>query len=163
MKNGFLKTFGLGLLWALVFPFVLVAILLFAVIGVFIFCYQFILMLIHFFSGKKLFPPFEEDIKALSILQGNIDEEKAKASAPQQSQPQTVIVNQTYYGGHGSPFPPGFQQQQLPPQQGYPNPYLQQQQQYPQNPQIQNNPQNNYDSAMPALNSFPSNDESEGR
>ena len=61
----FLKWFGWGILWALLLPFLLVAIALVAVLGVPIFFVELVIMIVHFFRGEKCFPLFEEDKKAL--------------------------------------------------------------------------------------------------
>ena len=56
----FLKWFGWGILWALLLPFLLVAIALVAVLGVPIFFVELVIMIVHFFRGEKCFPLFEE-------------------------------------------------------------------------------------------------------
>ena len=94
----FLKMFGLGILYALLFPFLCVALALFAVYGVIVFLVEFIIMVVHFFSGKKLFPPFPEDQKAYQILL-QLQQQQLAAANPQQ--PQTnVYVQQNYYTPH---------------------------------------------------------------
>jgi hypothetical protein len=99
----FLKMFGLGILYALLFPFLCVALALFAVYGVIVFLVEFIIMVVHFFSGKKLFPPFPEDQKAYQILL-QLQQQQLAAANPQQ--PQTnVYVQQNYYTPHGQPIP----------------------------------------------------------
>ncbi|MBQ9457799.1 MAG: hypothetical protein IJU64_04775 [Bacilli bacterium] len=102
---GALKRFGLGLLWIFLLPFILLAIAGVAVWGVLNFLIQFVIMLVNFFRGKKLFPLFPEDQKAMEIQQRAIDKanqatEPAPAPAPQQ-----VFVTQNYYGG--GVLPPG--------------------------------------------------------
>ena len=56
-----LKTFGKGLLYVIGFPFFIVALLVFAVIGVFLFLYQIAKSVIDFFTGRKFFPELPED------------------------------------------------------------------------------------------------------
>ena len=51
----FLRNFGLGILWAALFPLLCVVIALIAVYGVFTFIVEFVIMLIHFFQGKIWF------------------------------------------------------------------------------------------------------------
>ena len=58
---GLLKAFGKGLLYVIGFPFFLLALAVFAVIGLFLFIYQIIRSIIYFFTGQKFFPELEED------------------------------------------------------------------------------------------------------
>ena len=130
----FLKNFGLGLLYILLFPFLLVGVVIYAVIGFIASLIQMFLIIIRFFKGEKIFPPYPEDVKAQEILAKNYGlEAKEPAPAPQPA-PNNVYVQQNYYQ---NPQPmnqnPGFAQpqyQQMPPygyqqmpQQGQ-NPYL---------------------------------------
>ena len=56
-----LKTFGRGILYVIGFPFFVVTLLIFAVIGVFLFLYQIVKSIIDFFTGRKFFPELPED------------------------------------------------------------------------------------------------------
>ena len=56
-----LKTFGKGILYIIGFPFFLVALLLFGVVGLFLFVFQLIKSIIYFFTGQKFFPELPED------------------------------------------------------------------------------------------------------
>ena len=58
---GLLKAFGKGLLYVIGFPFFLLALLVFAVIGLLLFIYQIIRSIIYFFTGQKFFPELPED------------------------------------------------------------------------------------------------------
>lgn len=58
---GLLKAFGKGLLYVIGFPFFLLALAVFAIIGLFLFIYQIIRSIIYFFTGQKFFPELEED------------------------------------------------------------------------------------------------------
>ena len=58
---GLLKAFGKGLLYVVGLPFFLLALLLFAVIGLLLFIYQIIRSIIYFFTGQKFFPELPED------------------------------------------------------------------------------------------------------
>ena len=100
-----LKNFGLGLLWALLSPVLAVLILGVAVFGIVNFLVQFVIMVVNFFRGKKLFPMFPEDEKAYRILKGALEEQNAEAEKPQQQQP--VYVQQNFYGAippQGMPY-----------------------------------------------------------
>lgn len=58
---GLLKAFGKGLLYVVGLPFFLLALVLFAVIGLLLFIYQIIRSIIYFFTGQKFFPELPED------------------------------------------------------------------------------------------------------
>ena len=58
---GLLKAFGKGLLYVIGFPFFLLALLVFAIIGLLLFIYQIIRSVIFFFTGQKFFPELPED------------------------------------------------------------------------------------------------------
>ena len=141
-----LKTFGLGILWALLFPFIAVGIVIVGAFGAIDFVIEFFIMVFNFFRGKKLFPLYPEDEKAYAILQKAIDKKNGEAQAQVQPQPQQVFVQQNFYTNPGAPippgsngtFPPGYMPGQLPPNYGQQNPYgqlpPQQQQPYGQVP-----------------------------
>jgi len=95
----FLKMFGLGILYALLFPFFLVILALFAVYGIMNFFIEFIIMLINFFKGKKLFAPYPEDEKAFAILQ-QLQQAQLNAMNPKPATT-NVYVQQNYYPPHG--------------------------------------------------------------
>jgi len=123
----FLKMFGLGILYALLFPFFLIILVLFAVYGIINFFIELVIMLINFFSGKKLFAPYPEDEKAYAILT-QLQQAQLSAMNPKPATT-NVYVQQNYYhhgnqplGGtptpiNGTPNQPG----QVPHQ----NPYAQ--------------------------------------
>ena len=56
-----LKMFGKGILYVLGFPFFIVALLLFGIVGIFLFIFQLIKSIIYFFTGQKFFPELPED------------------------------------------------------------------------------------------------------
>lgn len=133
-----LKRFGLGLLWVFLIPFILLGIALVAVLGVLNFPVQLVILIINFFRGKKIFPLFEEDEKAMAILQKAIDKANGEEPLPPASTPQQVVIQQNYYGSFPPPQPgpnlPYQNPQSLPnqyPQQGLPF----QAQQLPRQPQ----------------------------
>lgn len=102
-----LKQFGLGILWALLFPFLLVIYALIGVFGVFNFFYQFVMMIVHFFQGKKLFPPLEEDEKAYAILKRAHQQQTQPPEPAPAPQPTQVYVQQNYYQVPPGAYPPG--------------------------------------------------------
>ena len=75
MSNIF-KNIGKGALYVLLFPFIIAAIALAGVAGLFIFVYQLIKIIVLFFQGRSIFKPLDEDIKAKAILDGVKDEDK---------------------------------------------------------------------------------------
>ena len=112
-----LRNFGLGIVWAILSPILLAGILLVALFGIVNFLVQFIIMLVNFFSGKKVFPAYPEEEKAYAILKRAIDQQNGEpAPAPQPPQPQQVYVQQNFYTstpgqipGTGQALPPGYQ------------------------------------------------------
>ena len=64
----FLKNFGLGLLYALLFPVILAAVAVFAVYGFLKSIVYFFIYLVRFFKGEKIFAAFPEDEKAKEII-----------------------------------------------------------------------------------------------
>ena len=63
-----LKTFGKGILYIIGFPFFIVALLIFGVIGIFLFIFHLFKSIIFFFTGQKFFPELPED-KELRLKQ----------------------------------------------------------------------------------------------
>ena len=125
-----LKGFGLGIVWALLLPFLAVAVALVAIWGVFNFLIQFVIMLVNFFRGKKVFPMFEEDEQAYAILKKALDKQNGEASAtPAPAPAQQVFVQQNFYNtpnpnqlpGGQPPLPPGYNN--MPGIPGAPNGY----------------------------------------
>ncbi len=122
-----LKTFGQGILWAVLLPFILAGVAIVGAFGLIDFVIEFIIMIINFFKGKKLFPIYPEDQRAYDILKRAIDRQNGELEATQQApQPQAVYVQQNFYTNGQPPYPmppsgaipPGYPQGQLP--QGYP-------------------------------------------
>lgn len=71
-----LKTVGKALLYIVAFPFILIVIALAAALSIFLFFYQFVRLIILFFSGRTLFSDLDEDIKAKEILAKQSGEEE---------------------------------------------------------------------------------------
>ena len=70
-----LKSFAKGVLYIILLPFLIVAIVLFGAYGLFAFVIQIIMSVIFFFTGQKFFPELPED-KELRLL-------KEQASQPE--------------------------------------------------------------------------------
>ncbi len=120
-----LKQFGLGILWAILLPLLLVIVALIAVFGIFNFVVQFFIMIVNFFRGKKLFPPLPEDEKAYAILKKAYAEDAQASATEQAKQPSQIYIQQNFY-------------QSAPKTDPATNPYLN----TPETAQIQNNTQN---------------------
>ena len=89
-----LKAFGRGIIYVLCFPFFVVAMAIFAVIGLLAFLFQLIKSIIFFFTGQKFFPELPED-KELRLMQ---EAEEAKRNPQPQVQAQQP-VNTPAQGG----------------------------------------------------------------
>ena len=96
------KTIGKGLFYVLFFPFGLLAILLYAIFGIFVFIYQFIKLIVLFFTGRSFKNELKEDIEAKKILEKNNpnNEEESKEESPLCLYPSDSIV---YGSGYVSP------------------------------------------------------------
>ncbi len=106
----FLKEFGIGVIFAICLPLLLVLIALVAVYGVLDFIVEFVIMLINFFSGRKCFPVFEEDEEAYRRKQEALNIAREKENPQPAPQPNNIYVQQVYYntspmGQPGMPFP----------------------------------------------------------
>ena len=77
-----LKTFGKGVLYVLGLPFFILALLIFGVIGIFAFLFQFFRSIIYFFTGQKFFPELPEDKELRLLKQGNTTPEPAREVEP---------------------------------------------------------------------------------
>jgi len=100
----FLKNFGLGLVYIVLLPFLLIALVLFAIYGLDVCIYLFFASTIRFFQGKEMFPTLPEDVKIAEIKKAQMDAQfgTPAPSAPQASAPagpSTVYVQQNYYQG----------------------------------------------------------------
>ena len=103
MSNVF-KSIGKGILYFFLFPVIVLAITLYAIVGLGVFIFQFIKMIILFFSGRNLNSDLDEDIKAKSIL-GELTVEEEKEESPLSLYPSDSPV---YGSGYSSPL---FQEQ----------------------------------------------------
>ena len=96
----FFKNLAKGLLYFLLFPFGLIAIALYAVFGVFVFFFQFIRLIVLFFTGRNLSSDLPEDIEAKKIIEANNPKEEEEQESPLSLYPSDSIV---YGSGYSSP------------------------------------------------------------
>ena len=101
---GFFKSFGKGILYVLVLPFLVVVLALFGVFGLLGFLFMLIKGLILFFTGRSLFDPLPEDVKAEKIIKANTV--NLDPDAPE-NQPKEghVAIGPTYGGNQTSSDP----------------------------------------------------------
>lgn len=92
----FLKSFGLGLLYVILSPLLLVILVLVSLEGFLIYLIEGSKAIGRFFKGKKLFPPFEEDILAKQIMDQKMGLQKVE-TAPAVPPTTNVYVQQNYY------------------------------------------------------------------
>lgn len=88
-----LKAFGRGILYVLLFPFFILGLAIFAVVGLLAFIFQLIKSVIYFFTGQKFFPELPED-RELRLMREAA--EAAAHPAPANPNPQPVYQEQTY-------------------------------------------------------------------
>ena len=96
----FFKSFAKGLLYVLLFPFGLIAIALYAVFGVFVFFFQFVRLIILFFTGRNLSSDLPEDIEAKKIIEANNPKDEEEEESPLSLYPSDSIV---YGSGYVNP------------------------------------------------------------
>ena len=96
----FFKNLAKGLLYFLLFPFGLIAIALYAVFGVFVFFFQFIRLIVLFFTGRNLSSDLPEDIEAKKIIEANNPKEEEEQESPLSLYPSDSIV---YGSGYVNP------------------------------------------------------------
>lgn len=98
-----LKMFGKGILYVIGFPFFIVALLIFGVIGLFLFIFQLFKSIIYFFTGQKFFPELPED-KELRMKR-----EAAFAAANGAPVPNDVVFDQNPEDSYANQVPPTIQ------------------------------------------------------
>ena len=94
------KNIGKGALYVLALPLGLLAIALYAVFGVFVFFFQFVRLIILFFTGRNLRSDLPEDIKAKEIIEANKPKAEEEPDQSLSLYPSDSIV---YSGGYQSP------------------------------------------------------------
>ena len=67
----FFKSFGKGILYVLVLPFLLVVLAVYGVLALIVFLFMFFKGVILFFTGRSLFNELPEDKKAAQIIKAN--------------------------------------------------------------------------------------------
>ena len=78
-----LKTFGKGVLYVLGLPFFILALVLFAVIGLVAFLFQVLKSIVFFFTGQKFFPELPEDKEYRLMMQKKMDTNNAEPTTPE--------------------------------------------------------------------------------
>ncbi len=89
--GNFFKSFGKGILYLLVLPFMLVILAIYAVVGLFVFIFMGIKSIILFFTGRSLYDDFPEDKKAKEIL-ASLATPRAEATLAAQSSTPNVAT-----------------------------------------------------------------------
>lgn len=110
MSNVF-KSIGKGILYFFLFPVIVLAIAIYAVVGLGVFIFQFVKMIILFFSGRNLNSDLDEDIKAKSIL-GELQVDEEKEESPLSLYPSDSPV---YGSGYSSPLFPEQSKEEVAP------------------------------------------------
>ena len=85
----FFKSFGKGILYVLVLPFLLVGLALYGVVAIFIFIFLAIKGLVLFFTGRSLYEDLPEDKEAkrrIAIANGGVVEEENETEQEKQEE-----------------------------------------------------------------------------
>ncbi len=89
--GNFFKSFGKGVLYLLVLPFMLVVLAIYAVVGLFVFIILGFKSIILFFTGRSLYDDLPEDKKAKEIL-ASLAAPRAEATLASQSSAPSVAT-----------------------------------------------------------------------
>ena len=92
--TSFFKRFGLGIVYVVSLPFLLLGLVLFAIWGIINFLVNFFISIINFFRGKKFLSPLKEDELAKKILLER-KEAKLQQEAQPAPQPQPQVTTNT--------------------------------------------------------------------
>jgi len=88
-----LKAFGRGILYVLAFPFFIIVLAIFAVIGLVAFIVQIIKSIIFFFTGQKFFPELPEDRELRLMREAEAAKQNpAPSPAVQPQQPSNNLI-----------------------------------------------------------------------
>ena len=90
--GNFFKSFGKGVLYLLVLPFLLVILAIYAVVGLFVFLFEGIKAIILFFTGRSLFDDLPEDKQAKEII-ASLSQPKAEATLAAQNESSGVATS----------------------------------------------------------------------
>ena len=105
-----LKAFGRGILYVLAFPFFIVVLAIFAVVGLIAFLFQLIKSVIFFFTGQKFFPELPED-RELRLMK-EAEEAKNNPAPAQTEQAQQPVPNNLIF--EEVMDEPGFEEEPAP-------------------------------------------------
>lgn len=98
------KNIGKGVGYFFAFPFLLVAIALYAVFGLVVFIFQFFKLIVLFFTGRSLFSDLPEDIELRAKMTKDEPQEEQKEQ-PEDNQLSLYPSDSVVYGaGYSSPL-----------------------------------------------------------
>ena len=103
MISGIFKNIGKGIGYFFLFPILVIAIAIYAIVGIFVFIFQFFKMIVLFFSGRNLSSDLPEDVQVKAMLTEDPDEkeeEKKEEENPLSLYPSDSPV---YGSGYSSP------------------------------------------------------------
>ena len=92
------RNIGRGIGYFFAFPGIIIAVALYAIVGIFVFVFQFFKLVFLFFTGRTLFSDLPEDIELKEKLEGNKEEEKEEDSDNQLSlyPSDSIVYNNEY-------------------------------------------------------------------
>ena len=171
-SENFLKSFGMGLVYFLLFPFIVVLSVLIGIYGILRFFFSSFGGIVRFFKGEEFFPTMREDKEVALVIKTQHDALLNGVPTPKQETPSPIPNNNNVYVQNNYYSKPLDNQQnnpyingQIPGQSIQNTPYLnggqaplpdeipnQNPQQIPLN-QAQIPPQQNF--VSPSLNAFP--------
>jgi hypothetical protein len=105
----FMKNFGLGLVYILLLPLLLLILVAFALYCLILGITMFFQAAIRFFKGLEPLPPFEEDLKVAEIKKAQVENQIHPNGVPAEANngpaPQSVYVQNNYYQTPGAQQP----------------------------------------------------------
>lgn len=101
----FFKSFGKGILYLLVLPFLVVILAIYGVVGLFAFLFMALKGLVLFFTGRSLFDDLPEDKKAKEILaaQARPTAQATLAAASEENKEDEGGIDKSLYNNPGQP------------------------------------------------------------
>ena len=98
---GIIKSIGKGIGYFFLFPLLILAITLWAIVGFFVFLYQLFKSIWLFFSGRNLFSDLPEDEEVKRIKSMNAPKEEEEAD---EEETDSLASNVVYGSGYSSPY-----------------------------------------------------------
>ncbi len=98
---GIIKSIGKGIGYFFLFPLLIIAITIWAIVGFFVFLYQLFKSIFLYFSGRNLFSDLPEDEEVKKIKSLNTPKEEEEND---EEESDSLASNVVYGSGYSSPY-----------------------------------------------------------